>query len=124
MTPIRDLLSGPIGIYIYIYIYLPPNTHTNKILYGTWEALDGCKILPVDVGIISLLAESFSKKCFFCRNLFLHVAKPSKGRIYIRSILASGKTPSVARHTIGCAPPDDIDTNPGLSKTMTREASY
>ena len=98
--------------------------NTCVCLYGTWEALDGCKILPVDVGIISLLAESFFQKMCVCLNMFLYFAKPSKGRIYIRSISASGKTPSVARHTIGCASPDDIDTNPGLSKTMTREASY
>ena len=64
------------------------------------------------------------QKMFLCWNVFLYFAKPSKGRIYIRYISASGKTPSAARHTIGCASPDDIDTNPGLSKTMTREASY
>ena len=40
------------------------------------------------------------------------------------AILASGKTPSAAKHTIGCTSPDDIDTNPGLSKTMAREPSY
>ena len=77
----------------------------------------------MDVGIISLLAESFCKNVFLLKYVLIF-RKPSKGRIYIRSISASGKTPSVARHTIGCASPDDIDTNPGLSKTMTREASY
>ena len=55
---------------------------------------------------------------------FLYFTKPSKGHIQICLISASGKTPSAAKHTIGCASPDDIDTNPGLSKTMTREPSY
>ena len=66
----------------------------------------------------------FSKKKGVCKHMFLFFVKPSKGPIYIRWISASGKTPSAARHTIGCESPDDIDTNPGLSKTMAREPSY
>ena len=56
--------------------------------------------------------------------MFSLLAKPSKGWIYIRWISASGKTPSAAKHTIGCTSPDDIDTNPDLSKTMAWEPSY
>ena len=67
----------------------------------------------------------FSKTlCFFCGICSYWFSKPLKGRIYIRWISASGKTPSAAKHTIGCTSPDDIDTNPGLSKTMAREQSY
>ena len=67
-----------------------------------------------------------TKSRVLAKRVFIVVflAKPLKGRIYIRWISASGKTPSAARHTIGCASPDDIDTNPGLSKTMAREPSY
>ena len=35
-------------------------------LYGSWEALDGCKILPRDVGIISALADTFPENLRFC----------------------------------------------------------
>ena len=54
----------------------------------------------------------------------LYLGTHVKGPNVDLGIPASGKTPSVARHTIGCAPPDDIDTNPGLSETMAREPSY
>ena len=57
-------------------------------------------------------------------NLFLLLLKTVEGSDLDSLDVASGKTPSAAKHTIGCASPDDIDTNPGLSKTMAREPSY
>ena len=46
-------------------LLISPSTHKSLFtLHGTWEAVDGCKILPCGVGIISPLAESFLGNVF------------------------------------------------------------
>ena len=47
--------------------------------YGTWDPLGGCKILPLDVGIISLPAESFFKTSIVFVKCVLIFCKTAKG---------------------------------------------
>ena len=72
MTPASDPKQGNIGKYREKY-----KNRENRIfaLYGSWEALDGCKILPRDVGIISTLADTFPENLFFGWYIFLFLRK-------------------------------------------------
>ena len=67
--------------------YREKKNEENQIvaLYGSWEALDGCKILPRDVGIISTLADTFPEKnvCCYISSYFLENWVLQKSSVFL-----------------------------------------